>query len=125
MSLAQTRDDEALTKYQLSIRTTVPINSIASIKTAEPNSRLRRTLGRLCTFHNSKFGGDTKLCTEIFIAKDPTDAVAEGTTTVAAASVNNHRKEPLTIEFTNGTVIHSTPNRNNNNNKRNSVDYYV
>lgn len=135
MSLAQTHDDEAQTKYQLSIRTTVPINSISSAKTAETKSHLRRTLARLCTFHNSKFGGETKLTADIIIAKESADTKVdtdteadEMPTTIPAATTivdtNQHQREPQTIEFTNGIVIHSTCNSNNNN-KRNSVDYYV
>lgn len=126
MSLAQTNDNEALRKYQLSIRTTVPINSIASAKPAEPNSRLRRTLGRLCTFHNSKFEGDTKLTTDICIAKDPANAIAHETeiaTAVADAHYNNQR-EPQTIEFTNG-IITTTTTTTSTSVKSSSLDYYV
>lgn len=120
MSPAQTYDDESLTKYQLSIRTTVPINSIACARTAETNSRLRRTFGRLCTFHNSKFGGETKLTTGTFIDKESADTIADVTAIVA--NVDDRQRETQPNEFTNnGIAMHNTCN----NNKRNSVDYYV
>lgn len=121
MSLAHIHDDATFTKYQLSIRTTVPINSIASVKTAETNnSRLRRTLGRLCTFHHSKYTGGSgiKLATEpIHLASD-TNGIE--TKTVTDTTTTHHQCEPQTIEFTNG-IFNSTCRSN----KRNSVDYYV